>query len=304
MYKEDGNPTVTNCSFSDNTSNFEGGGMYNGDSDSNPTVTHCTFSGNSASTEGGGMFNNDCNPTVTHCTFSGNSADFGAGMYNVDISSNLTITNCSFSGNTANFDGGGIFNIFSTPTVTNSILWGNTGGQIFDSFGSSSTVSFSNVQGGLPNLAVDGGGNIDINPLFVSDPDDGGDGWGVGDNDDYGDLRLQVGSPCIDAGDNTAVPIDITTDLDYRLRFVDVLLTIDTGNGGPPTVDMGAYEYACTGNLDAIADVALPDFALFALQWLQTDCGLCGGADFTGDNNVLHDDLEIMAANWLCGTGP
>ncbi len=27
--------------------------------------------------------------------------------------------------------------------------------------------------------------------MFVREPNDGGDGWGVGDNDDYGDLHLQ-----------------------------------------------------------------------------------------------------------------
>ena len=45
-----------------------------------------------------------------------------------------------------------------------------------------------------------GNGNIDDDPMFVREPNDGGDGWGVGGNDDYGDLHLRPGSPCIDAG--------------------------------------------------------------------------------------------------------
>ena len=61
--------------------------------------------------------------------------------------------------------------------------------------------------------------------------------------------------PCIDAGDNTAVPPDtadldgdgnttepIPLDLDGNLRFVDCPDIPDTGNGTPPIVDMGAYE--------------------------------------------------------------
>ncbi len=80
-------------------------------------------------------------------------------------------------------------------------------------------------------------------------PDDGGDGWGdksntqeidEGANDDYGDLRLQSGTPCIDAGDNLALdPAMYMTDLAGRLRFVDDLFTPDTGNGASPVVDMG-----------------------------------------------------------------
>jgi len=51
-----------------------------------------------------------------------------------------------------------------------------------------------------------------------------------------GDLRLQLTSPAIDAGNNAAVPPGVTTDLDGNPRFVDF-----TGRGNA-IVDMGAYE--------------------------------------------------------------
>jgi hypothetical protein len=62
---------------------------------------------------------------------------------------------------------------------------------------------------------------------------------------DNGDFRLAAGSPCIDAADNTAVPVDITTDLDGNPRFAQDPCTFDTGNpdGTNPPVDIGAYEF-------------------------------------------------------------
>ena len=85
------------------------------------------------------------------------------------------------------------------------------------------------------------------------------------------------------------------------LESATINVPADNGNGGLPTVDMGVYEYACTGNLNDTADVTLPDFALFGQQWMQTDCDLCSGADFTGDSNVTMEDLLTQIANWLCG---
>ena len=191
--------------------------MYN----INSTVTNCTFSGNTAGSFGGGMVNTGGgSPTVTNCTFSENTAlGFdGGGMYNG--SSSPTVTNCTFSGNFATLAGGGMFNSNSSPTVANCVLWGNS-----DEIFGSAAVSYCDVQGGFP-----GTGNIDADPLFV-DPDNG-------------DLHLLPGSPCIDAGDNTAIPFK-TTDLDGNPRLLDDPATRDTGNppGHKPIVDMGAYEY-------------------------------------------------------------
>ncbi len=42
-----------------------------------------------------------------------------------------------------------------------------------------------------------------------------------------------------------------------------------------------------------------PDFVTLADQWLQTNCGLCNGADLTGDGNVTSADLIEFANRWL-----
>ncbi len=110
-----------------------------------------------------------------------------------------------------------MYNALSTPTLKNSILRGNDGGQIFGE----ADVSYSDIQGGWSCPSGDCH-NIDQDPLFADAAN--------------GNLRLLPGSPAIDAGSNAAVPPGITTDLDGNPRFVDFTHT------GTATVDMGAYE--------------------------------------------------------------
>ncbi len=43
------------------------------------------------------------------------------------------------------------------------------------------------------------------------------------------------------------------------------------------------------------------DFALFANNWFQINCGNCGGADLTDDGQVNMMDMEQFAHNWLKG---
>jgi len=53
------------------------------------------------------------------------------------------------------------------------------------------------------------------------------------------------------------------------------------------------------GDINGDAKVDTEDFTLFLAYWLQTDCGLCGGADLNGDGNVDMDDLQIFFESWL-----
>ncbi len=254
----DSNPTIANCTFTDNVAGSYGGGMSNY-GDCNPTVVNCTFAGNSAVDIGGGMSNQYwSNPMVTNCTFTGNMVtDFsgsGGGMSNYD-DCNPTVVNCTFSGNSA-ADGGGMDNYeFSIPTVTNCIFWDDLPNEIVDGISSSSTVTYSDVEGGWSGA---GGNNIDADPLFLADIPD--------------QVQLLSTSPCIDAGDSTGLwQKGILKDMDGKIRYADIAAVADTGTGFVTFVDMGAYEFQCSGiagdnNCDGVVD--FKDFAIMAENWL------------------------------------
>ena len=247
MLNYSSSPTLTNCTFSGNTASTigdvssYGGGIYN--HSSSPILTNCTFSGNTTSTSGsessygGGMFNYSSSPAVTNCTFSANTASssgsvgsYGGGIFN--YSSSPTLANCTFSGNTGRSHsassgyGGWMYNNSSSPTLINCIAWDNGNRPIGADDLAESVITYSDIQGGY-----EGSHNINANPLFVRSPSIGADGvWGTAD-DDYGDLRLQMNSPCINAGNNDASGlVGSTTDLAGNPRII------------AGTVDMGAYE--------------------------------------------------------------
>ncbi len=228
--------TVANCNFTTNFSSIIGGGMCN--EYCSPTVIDSRFYWNTSSS-GGGMFNHEASPTVINCTFNSNMANSrGGGIYN-QVSGKPTITNCTFYLNSGRFGGGGIYNDRVGPIVTNCILWNNSPNELANN-NSVPTIAYSLIEGSggstawNSRLGTNGGGNIDADPLFV-DP--------LGDDDD---LRLMPGSPAIDAGDNTALPNSVNADLDGNQRFANDPATADTGNGTPPIVDMGAYEFQPT----------------------------------------------------------
>jgi hypothetical protein len=121
-------PTLTNCTISGNSSDYDGGGVYCGEG-SSPTLTNCIISGNSSGYEGdyhGGGIHCGGSPTLTNCTISGNSARRSGGVHCGEGSS-PTMTNCTISGNWA-LDVSGVCCSDSSPTLTNCIVWGNAEG--------------------------------------------------------------------------------------------------------------------------------------------------------------------------------
>lgn len=327
------NPIVTNCRFTDNSAVYDGGGMYSGynsssmvtnctfsgniadsngddtgdgggiyNSNSYPAVTNCTFIGNSAAC-GGGMYGDP----GTNCAFIGNSAFFGGGVYGLNIMlivtnctfsgnsagdgggvrsrGNLIITNCTFSGNSAD-RGGGITQLGITSElkgslkIYNAVLWDNIN-PIYSNAGP--VISYSDIQGYSGGI-----NNIDLDPLFVEP--NGVDGI-VGTQDD--NLHLRPWSPCIDAGDNTA--ISEPNDLDGKLRFID-------GNcDGTAAVDMGAYEldWLYMGDFAGGCDVDQTDFAVMAQSWQLNNPAIDIAPYFEPDGIIDLAELMIIVEHWL-----
>jgi parallel beta-helix repeat protein len=188
-------------------------------------LINCTISGNT----GHGVECRYGSVTLTNCILSENAR---AGVSGVGLGT-PRLTNCTISGNAYYgvicSDGVPCME-FGGATLTNCILWGDTPQEVLvqpgceDPWHGEPEMTYCDVQGGYA-----GTGNIDADPRFV-DPA-------------AGDYHLGAGSPCIDAGNNAAVPAGVLTDLDGHPRFVDDPNTPDTGSGTPPIVDLGAYEF-------------------------------------------------------------
>ncbi|MCH8053115.1 MAG: right-handed parallel beta-helix repeat-containing protein [Planctomycetes bacterium] len=270
-----GNPLLIECTMRGNRA--QRGGALSNFFQTNAVMINCVFVGNSAEANGGAVHSSQTDPTFINCMFSDNHAKGNGGAVYSLAGSNTSMINCTFKGNGA-LAGGAIYttdefsgNLHSTAEVSNCIAHGNVPDQIASVSGATTTVDFSNVEGGFI-----GDGNIDADPLFV-DPEG-----------DEANLRLLAGSPCIDAADNTAVPEGIVADLDGNPRFVDDPDTDDTGFGKPPIVDMGAYEFQLQDPCECVNGRVtlchIPPGNLANARTITVGCA-------AGDRHLAHGDV-------------
>jgi len=261
IYCQASNPVITNCTITDNGAEHPfgvpayGGGIY-ADSDSKLTINHSRITANYANESGGAIYSGGTGSVVNSRIIGNTAAQFGGAIH--CAGSSFMINNCSITENIAGDMAGGIYgDSYSAVHLTNSILWANS-----DSNGISESSQFHTL---LPLSFRDGrldilynciqdddpqdsnvpfdylnAGNIDDDPMFVRQPDDGGDGWGddpntpgidEGANDDFGDLHLQSASPCINTGFPDFLGVSNSTDMDGQPRII----------GG--RIDMGIDEF-------------------------------------------------------------
>jgi predicted outer membrane repeat protein len=116
-------PTITNCVFTNNYSEFVAGAIYI--AHSNPTITRCIFRDNSVEKYGGVIYSTSSSkPVIINCTFTGNSSEYNGGA--IYFASNRpTVSNCTFTDNLAANSAGAVYFADTIAIVTASTLTGN-----------------------------------------------------------------------------------------------------------------------------------------------------------------------------------
>ncbi len=305
---------VANNVISDNTAFNTGGGM----DIRNSTIINNSITGNDASC-GGGIYSNGQSSSLTYNMIAGNSAYYGAGVY---CSLSPTICSNTICGNTACKGGGGLFcDSGSRPTVTGNTITANDadedGGGIYSDEGSLPYVSDTIIAFNSSGFYYGGGtlsvgycclfgntaydyvglteptgtdGNVLADPRFVQAPNSGPDNtWGTSD-DDPGDLHLQYGSPCINAGDPAFASAPEQTDKDGLPRVLS------------GRIDIGSYEFRLVGDVNGDNYVNVADLQGILVAWGSSDqdnyWNWNPACDLNTDNCINVADLQILATNW------
>ena len=261
-FNNSGTVTITNTTISNNSAEKSGGGISNGDGTysytaGTITINNTTISGNSAKENGGGIFNGDGSSydtegiiTMNNTTISGNSArENGGGIFNQEKTylNNSTITN-----NTADLDsnnngtGGGIYNLdddYNPGEVytKNTIIAGNfdTGiynPDIYGPINGNNHNLIGNINGASGTIGT-GTDIVKPNILLGLLQNNGGTSQ---------THALLDGSPAINAGKNSLVPLD-TKDLDGDGNTTETIPFDQRGTGfsriANNLVDIGAFEF-------------------------------------------------------------
>ncbi|MCP4708121.1 MAG: hypothetical protein GY869_05825, partial [Planctomycetes bacterium] len=248
-------PAINNCILTQNTcyaGSFYGGGIHYhqiGDTTDRLLISNCVFSNNRAG-NGGGIWLRNGEAIIENCLICGNhSSDTGGGI--AILANDTKIINCTICNNFASDRGGGIYaREMAILSVTNNIIRNNyafKGTQLALRYNTWTSASYNNIQSGLAGIYIDyshsnlswGAGNIDLDPLFA-DPGHWDNKGTTNPDDDVwlmGDYHLLRGSPCIDAGCDEGLYIDLEGNIrPWDYPGVD-------NNSDEPEFDMGVYEF-------------------------------------------------------------
>ena len=281
------------CWFAENEASSAGGGKVGG------TAQRCIFTNNVAGS-GGGMSGG----TVFDSLFVNNSATHGGGVENIEAAG------CIIRGNRASESGGGVYDSY----VESCLIWSNhsdgfgggigfsgavnctivnndaeEGGGVESAllvnsivYDNHASISGGNYQDSLfyescsPNLSTaDDSGNIRNDPEFV--------------NAEGGDFRLQIKSPCINAGDNDVV---------VEIRDVSGNPRINDGS-----VDLGAYEFYTSYNDldgDGLSNDEEERIGSDPLLSDTDDDGITDGVEIqNGTDPLIPDRKPVKAMPWI-----
>jgi len=199
--------------FTGGVSSQSGGGMFI--TGGSPTISHNRFSGNTDDTKGAGIAIGSGSPLLEYNMIVQNN---GHGIY-IDSNGQPELINNTI----ANNSGTGVYSVSSLSSPgRNNILWNNNAG-LTGPF----VFTYSDIQEGAT-----GTGNINTDPLFVNGPD--------------GDYRLDLLSPCLDAGDPTDPFDDDSTVVD--MGALPNNRSFVSGNTGGENVDVTADTIVIVSN--------------------------------------------------------
>jgi predicted outer membrane repeat protein len=233
-------PALVRVRFARNTSNSGGGAVFlsGGGGTCTAQFVGATFESNRAinTSHGGAVFVSNCSATFADAVFWKNASGAQGGAIYHAGTSHSVFANVTLAGNSASGSGGAVYSQGSgaiAPEFRNVIVWANTATSAPGLFLAAGTISNAIVQGGCPSVATCSNvGSSD--PLFMDVV--------------AGDLRLQINSPALDAGDLLLLPsdvLDLDGDADTLERLpLDVALEprIVNALGGGAKVDLGAHE--------------------------------------------------------------
>jgi hypothetical protein len=252
---------ISSSTFSDNTSTYQGGGIYI--FDENFTMDKVTVSGNTASDDGGGLYLDGDNAlatsTFTNSTVSGNtSGGIGGGI--MQYYGKVQYTNATISENTTSSIVGGVYSGYGTTYFTNVTLANNNSTpNAYDGYyaeGGSVLYIKNSI------LANNGTGNDITNNATVTDAgynivetSSGHTFSATGDvtgNQANLNLATTVASNSTLYGTNTLAlstgSIAINAGSSVAHQGISIPTTDQRGLSRVSTTDIGAYEYGASSN--------------------------------------------------------
>ncbi|MEE2639756.1 MAG: right-handed parallel beta-helix repeat-containing protein [Planctomycetota bacterium] len=227
-----GRVEVLDSQFLGNQCGAQGGAVFVDDCET-LMIARSLFHSNTAVEQGGAIFINRVYPghkrsaNLVNCVIRNNRALCGGGIYCLNCQ--LRVSSCTIINNHASWDTGGIAALrYGEVAVENTILWGNRD----DTSNSLMFQQFSTLPSRLVHCCIE-------------DPSGFTSAWGRGVINRNPRLRLdsqlEVGSPCIDAGDLLYYPDALLgEDLFSRHNPGQDIAGNDRLVG--PEIDMGAFE--------------------------------------------------------------
>lgn len=293
-------PRVTNCVIASNTADY-GGGVRSG-MNSLPVFANCIFSANL--NHAFHKENDTGTPTVSYCQFDDN---FGGVYYDADtlqVQISAALAQLVLEEWDNNRDGAPLFVADRMGTWTEAPMYNpithrttlTDSSACWEAGELAGTLLTPDAVQGMQAIIVSNSTSVVEVAGDVSTSVDIGDAYRLVD------YHLQLASPCIDAGDNSMVPPEISADLDGNLRFRDIPSALDTGNPGTPgtpVVDIGAYEFnlVIPNDYDTDGDVDESDLAAFMACFFGPGVPLapgCDNKDRDHDNDVDQSDYGFL----------